>query len=426
RKATSPPLWRTRRTRGPFPRLRPRAGPGPFRRSIKGENADEAEGGERQVSSESPRQDSPGLRMGRPFGIPVYVSPTWFIVAAFITLTYKDSVSGSLPGLSDGAAYAVAFAFAVLLYLSVLLHELAHCVMAKRYGLPVRRITLYLLGGVSEIEREPESPGREFMVAFAGPLLSLGLAGVGFLLDMFVVPQDGIPSVLVWQLWVANLIVGVFNLLPGLPLDGGRMLRAGVWKAVGDSGSGTVAAAWGGRVLAIAMVVVPFALSIGSGQAPSTAFVLWSVLLAAFIWFGATQSLRSARVRARIPQVSARALARRAIPVTADVPLAEALRRAAEAQAGALVVVDHDGRPIAVVNEAAVAATPEQRRPWVNVGSLARTLEPSLVLSADLSGEALIGAMRETPAGEYLLVERGGEVYGVLSTADVNRVFSGV
>ncbi|SDR25181.1 site-2 protease family protein [Thermostaphylospora chromogena] len=364
--------------------------------------------------------------MGRPFGIPVYVSPTWFIVAAFITLTYKDSVSGSLPGLSDGVAYAVAFAFAVLLYLSVLLHELAHCVMAKRYGLPVRRITLYLLGGVSEIEREPESPGREFMVAFAGPLLSLGLAGVGFLLDMFVVPQDGIPSVLVWQLWVANLIVGVFNLLPGLPLDGGRMLRAGVWKAVGDSGSGTVAAAWGGRVLAIAMVVVPFALSIGSGQAPSTAFVLWSVLLAAFIWFGATQSLRSARVRARIPQVSARALARRAIPVTADVPLAEALRRAAEAQAGALVVVDHDGRPIAVVNEAAVAATPEQRRPWVNVGSLARTLEPSLVLSADLSGEALIGAMRETPAGEYLLVERGGEVYGVLSTADVNRVFSGV
>lgn len=364
--------------------------------------------------------------MGRPLGIPVYVSPTWFIVAALITISYKDVVSASLPWLTEMAAYLVAFAFAVLLYVSVLLHELAHCVMAKRYGLPVRRITLYLLGGVSEIEREPDSPGREFLVAFAGPLLSLGLAVVGFGLDVFVVPEGGVADVLVWQLWVANLIVGVFNLLPGLPLDGGRMLRAGVWKITRDSGRGTVAAAWAGRGLAIVMVVGPFALALLSGQPPGTTFVLWSVLLAAFIWFGASQSLRSARLRARIPHVNARSLARRAIPVTSDVPLAEALRRAVEARAGALVVVDHDGRPIAVVNEAAVEATPSHRRPWVNVGSVARTLEPSLVLAADLSGEALIAAMRETPAGEYLLVERGGEVYGVLSTADVNRIFSGV
>ncbi|WP_285776173.1 site-2 protease family protein [Microtetraspora sp. NBRC 13810] len=364
--------------------------------------------------------------MGRPFGIPVYVSPTWFIVAAIITVTYKDSVQSSLPGLGEVASYAVAFAFAVLLYVSVLLHELAHCVVAKAYGLPVRRITLYLLGGVSEIEREPDSPGKEFMVAFAGPLLSLGLAAAGFLLDVFVVPDDGILGVLTWQLWVANLIVGVFNLLPGLPLDGGRMLRAGVWKATRDSGAGTIAAAWVGRGLAVVLVIAPFALSLTSGQAPGMFFVIWSVLLAGFIWFGATQSLRTARVRARIPQVNARTLARRAIPVTSEVPLAEALRRAAEAQAGAIVVVDHDGRPIAIVNEAAVEATPEQRRPWVTVGSLARTLEPSLVLGAELSGEALIDAMRETPAGEYLLVERGGEVYGVLVTADVNRVFSGV
>ncbi|MCG5214925.1 site-2 protease family protein [Streptosporangium sp. KLBMP 9127] len=364
--------------------------------------------------------------MGRPFGIPVYVSPTWFIVAAFITITYKENVQISLPGLNEVASYGVAFAFAVLLYLSVLLHELAHCVMAKWYGLPVRRITLYLLGGVSEIEREPETPGKEFMVAFVGPLLSLGLAAAGFLLDVFVVPEGGILGVLTWQLWVANLIVGVFNLLPGLPLDGGRMLRAGVWKASGSSGSGTVAAAWGGRGLAIVLVAVPFALALMSGQAPATPFVLWSVLLAGFIWFGATQALRSARVRARIPQVNARSLARRAIPVTPDVPLAEALRRASEAKAGAMVVVDHDGRPIALVNEAAVEATPEQRRPWVTAGSLARSLEPSLVLPADLTGEELIDAMRDTPAGEYLLVERGGEVYGVLTTADVNRVFSGV
>lgn len=158
--------------------------------------------------------------MGRPFGIPVYVSPTWLIVAAFITYSFQSVVAYWLPDLSIPITYVVAFVFAVLLYVSVLLHELAHCVVARMYGLPVRRITLYLLGGVSEIEREPETPGREFMVAFAGALLSLGLAGLGFAASRVIDPGT-IPGILVFQLWVANLIVGIFNLLPGLPLDGG-------------------------------------------------------------------------------------------------------------------------------------------------------------------------------------------------------------
>jgi Zn-dependent protease/CBS domain-containing protein len=298
--------------------------------------------------------------------------------------------------------------------------------VAKHYGLPVRRITLYLLGGVSEIEREPETAGREFNVAFAGPLLSLGLALVGYLVSEFLIPSTGIVSVLIWQLWVSNLIVGIFNLLPGLPLDGGRMLRAAVWKVTSNSGKGTVAAAWVGRGVAVAVVVVPLLLNLMAGQDPARWDMLWSVVLAAFIWMGASQSLRVARVRARLPQLQARLLARRAIPVTAEVPLAEALRRTREAGAGAIVVVDHDGRPVGIVKEAAVEATPEQRRPWVTVGALSRTLEPSLVLGADLEGESLLDAMRDTPAGEYLLVERGGEVYGVLATADVNRMFSGV
>ncbi|MFC3819099.1 site-2 protease family protein [Planomonospora venezuelensis] len=362
--------------------------------------------------------------MGRPFGIPVYVSPTWFIVAAFITFLYQPTVLGRLPGLSTELSYVVALAFAVLLYVSVLLHELAHCVVAKMYGLPVRRITLYLLGGVSEIEREPETPGREFMVAFAGPLLSLGLGGAGYALGRILDP-DTILGELTLQLWFANLIVGIFNLLPGLPLDGGRMLRAGVWKVTRNSGSGTVVAAWGGRVLAVLLVAWPIVLSLMSGQEPIWFMLIWSVLLASFIWFGSTQALVGARMRARIPQVNARALARRAIAVTADVPLAEALRRTAEAQAGAMVVVDHEGRPTGIVNEVAVEATPEARRPWVTVGSLARSLEPELVLAADLAGESLIDAMRGAPAGEYLLVERGGEIFGVLATSDVNRVFIG-
>jgi len=369
---------------------------------------------------------SPGMRMGRPFGIPVYVSPTWLIVAGLITVVVQPQVADGLPGHSEPVTYAVALIFAVLLYLSVLLHELAHCVVAKRYGLPVRRITLYMLGGVSEIEREPETAGREFAIAFAGPLVSLGLAGVGYALSEFVLPPYGVLSVLVWELWTSNLIVGVFNLLPGLPLDGGRILRAAVWKVAGSSVTGTTVAAWVGRALAVAVISIPLLFYLMAGQPPSIWGLVWTLILASFIWMGASQALRVARVRARLPQLRARLLARRAIEVTADVPLSEALRRAQEAGAGAVVIVDHEGRPTAIVNEAAVNATPEHRRPWISVGAVARTLEPALVLGADLEGESLLDAMRSSPAGEYLLVERGGEIYGVLATSDVNRVFTGV
>ena len=141
----------------------------------------------------------------------------------------------------------------------------------------------------------------------------------------------------------------------------------------------------------------------------------------------------SARARAssarRIASASGRlagiGMARRAIPIPANLPLAEAIRRADAAQARALVVVDHEDRPIAIVNETAVMATPPQRRPWIEAGALARTIDPGLVLPADLSGMALIEAVRRTPASEYLLVEHTGQVFGVLATADLDHAFAG-
>jgi CBS domain-containing protein len=124
--------------------------------------------------------------------------------------------------------------------------------------------------------------------------------------------------------------------------------------------------------------------------------------------------------------VLSRRLARKAISVAADTPLAEAIRRADESQAGAVVIVDHDDRPITILNETAVMATPLHRRPWIEAVALARMLEPSLVLPADLSGMALLDAIRRAPASEYLLVEPSGQVCGVLAARDVDRAFAGV
>ena len=369
------------------------------------------------------RDPRSGLVIARVLGIPIVVSPYWFLVAAILVYLYANSLDSTVSPSST--RYLVSAAFVVLLYVSVLIHELSHCAVARAFGLSVRRIILYPLGGFSEIEREPPTPLQEFAVSAAGPAISLVLAGLAALVTR-VVP-DGLPNLLIDQLFRANLLVAIFNLLPGLPLDGGRIFRAAIWRLTGRPVSATIAAAWAGRVLAVALVAVPLALYRGQFASLLTStYGLWLAFIAIFMWVQAGQAISAARVRQRLPAISARALARRAIPVPAATPLAEAVRQADAAQARALVVVDHDGNPIALVNEDAVIATPEQRRPWIEVGSMARALGPGLVLPADLSGLELIEAVQSTPATEYLLVEPSGQIYGVLVAADLNRAFAGV
>ncbi|MFE1194364.1 site-2 protease family protein [Streptomyces olivaceoviridis] len=377
-----------------------------------------------------PKEPGGGILMGRPFGVPVYVAPSWFLVAALITWVFGGQLDRVLPELG-AARYLVSLFFAVAFYASVLVHELAHTIAAIRFKLPVRRIQLQFFGGVSEIEKEAETPGREFVLAFVGPLLSLVLAGL-FYLAMKPVEPGTVPGVLLAGLMVSNLIVAIFNLLPGLPLDGGRMLRAVVWKISGKPMTGTVAAAWVGRALAVSVLIgLPLLNQSGAlggsgedmGGMDTVTDALLAAILAAIIWTGAGNSLRMARLREHLPELRARTLTRRAVPVENDTPLSEALRRANAAGARALVVVDADGTPLSLVREAAIVGVPEHRRPWVAVSGLAQELTDGMRVSAELAGEELLDVLRATPATEYLVVEETGEIYGVLSAADVERAF---
>jgi Zn-dependent protease len=369
-----------------------------------------------------PGRREPGtLRIGQIGGVDVLVRSSWLLVAALISVLIAPAVDDVQPGLG-GWRYLAGLAFAVLLYLSVLLHEMSHALMAKRYGLPVRSITLHFLGGVTEIDGEPDTPGREFGVSVVGPLTSIAV-GLVFLVLYPAVP-DGLIGLAVGALAGANLIVGVLNLVPGLPLDGGRVLRAGVWKATGNPHRATIVAGWGGRIAAVAALAYPFAAQAITGSpAPLTDFVL-ALVVAAFLWSGATSAILSAKVRRRLPALKARALARRTLTVPHDLPLAEAVRRAQEEQAGSIVVLHPTGEPSGIVNESAVLATPDDRRPWLPVSAVARTVEPGLSLPVDIEGEPLIRAMQRTPASEYLLVEPDGGIYGVLVTEDVDRAFA--
>ncbi len=371
---------------------------------------------------EAPRPPRPPgtFRIGSVAGSDVLVSSSWFVVAALIAFVMAPAVERVSPGLG-GWKYVAGFLFAVILYLSVLLHEASHAVMAKRYGFPVTSITLHFLGGMTAIEGESRRPREEFMIAVVGPLTSLAVGGVAVGLS-FVTP-DGLLLMAVQGLAGANLLVGVLNLVPGLPLDGGRVLRSGIWKLTGSMHTGTIVAGWGGRITAVAVLAYPLALEpLLDRPADIIDFVLAAVI-SLFLWSGATAAMASARMRRKLPGLVARDLARRTITVPDDLPLAEAVRRAREAEAGSIVTVTSAGRPVGLVNESAVLATPEDRRPWVAVSTVSRTLDTGLSLPVTISGEDLILAISRTPAAEYLLVEEDGGIFGVLATTDVDRAF---
>lgn len=370
---------------------------------------------------DQPVRRPPGtIRIGSIAGSDVLVSSSWFLVAGLVAVLVAPRVDQVQPGLGAWK-YVAGLAFAVILYMSVLLHEASHALMARRYGFPVSSITLHFLGGMTAIEGEANRPRQEFMIAVVGPLTSIavGLAAVG----MWFVTPDGLLRMAVEGLAGANLLVGVLNLVPGLPLDGGRVLKSVVWGATGNVHRGTIVAGWGGRVTAAAVLCWPIFQESVLGRPPDVIDFILALVIALFLWSGATSAMASARLRRRLPGLVARDLARRTLTVPDDLPLGEAVRRAQEAEAGSIVTVTSGGRPTGVVNEAALLATPEDRRPWVAVSTVARTLDEGLSLPVGIGGEELILAISRNPASEYLLLDEDGSIYGVLTTADVDRAF---
>ncbi|WP_242498405.1 site-2 protease family protein [Nocardioides ganghwensis] len=368
-----------------------------------------------------PPQRAPGtLRIGSIAGIDVLVTSSWFIVAVLISLTFAPRIEDAQPGLGFWK-YVAGFVFAVVLYLSVLLHEASHAVVAQRLGYGVNSITLHFLGGMTEIDGQSRRPRHEFWIAVVGPLTSIavGLAAGA----LWLVVPDGLVRLALGGLAGANLIIGALNLVPGLPLDGGRVLKAAVWGASGNQHRGSIVAGWGGRITALALLAWPVVMEPVTGQQPTILDLVLVFILGLFLWTGATAAMAHARIRERLPALVARPLARRTLTVPEDLPLAEAVRRAQEAAAGSIVTVATDGSPAGIVSEAAVTAMPADRRPWVAVSTVARKLEQGLTLPATVAGEDLILAISRRPAEEYLLVEADGTIYGVLSTADVDRAF---
>jgi Zn-dependent protease/CBS domain-containing protein len=218
------------------------------------------------------------VRLLSVFGIPINVNASWVFIYALITWTLAVGYfPRQLPGLEPIAYWANGLLAAFLLFVSVLIHELAHSLVAIGNGMTVRGITLHLLGGVSQLDEEPPNPRTEFLMAAAGPLTSLGLAALLSLVGVAVDAPWG-DAILAYLMRV-NLAIGLFNLIPGLPLDGGRLLRAIVWRSTGDFRRATATASGVGRAVAIGLI------ALGAWQAFAGSFLsgLWLVLIGLFL-----------------------------------------------------------------------------------------------------------------------------------------------
>lgn len=219
-----------------------------------------------------------GWRIGSVFGIPLYIDLSWFIILFLIALPTAANWQLSYPEWSVTTAYLSAFAMTLLFFGSVLLHELGHSLVALSQGIKVTSIKLFLFGGIASIERESKTPGKAFQVAIAGPAVSLVLS---VLLALVANAYPGVNppiKVIAQYLATTNLVLALFNLLPGLPLDGGQVVKAAVWKATGSRFKGIRWAAKSGAILGwTAIALGGFSLLSGASNG------LWFILLG---WFG--------------------------------------------------------------------------------------------------------------------------------------------
>lgn len=365
------------------------------------------------------------LRLGRIAGIPIGASWSVLLIALLIAWPLAGTLlPGQAPGLA-AATYWLAGAVGAGLFLaSLLAHELGHAVVARRAGLRVRGITLWLLGGVAQLEDEPASPRDELRVAIVGPAVSLALA-VGFGLAavaLGIIGSSTVAVVVAGWLAVGNTALALFNLLPAAPLDGGRVLRGLLWRRHGDRARASLTATRAGQLVGGALIVYGL-LGTLTGWGIGT---LWTVLVGWFLTTAARQERDQAVLRHDLGGLRAGDVMTPA-PVTAPAwfTVDAFLRNYVEPwRLTALPLRTFEGQPAGVVTVAALESVPPQRRHIVRAGDVAIPMSAVLVVAPDQPVTDLLGRLGGGSA--VAAVVANGELLGLITPAELARATSSV
>ena len=316
-----------------------------------------------------------GLRIGHVFGIPIYVHPSWFVIFALITFSLATQFTQQHPHWSHAQHWSLGILTSLLFFGSVVFHELAHSAVATRYRIPVASITLFVFGGIARIGREPDNAKQEFNIAVAGPLSSYFLSGVFFLLLRLFPRSEMLGALAFWLAWV-NFGLATFNLVPGFPLDGGRIFRALVWGITHSYERATRLAARSGRLIAYAMIVF------GSWHALSGDFIggLWIAFIGWFLLTAAQESVAQVAVRTALAGLRASDVMSHEIPtVGREISLEEYGQQILRTGRRCHLVIS-DGRLLGLMDVRALNSVPRDQ--WSGTSVQAAMIPRDKILSA--------------------------------------------
>lgn len=365
----------------------------------------------------------PSIKLGRIKGIEIGLHYSWFIIALLIVFSLAGHFHLVNPQWSQALAWSVAAITGLLFFASILAHELSHAAVAKSRGMPVQSITLFALGGVANMEREPSDAKSEFWMALAGPLTSIvvGLVFLGIAWGAGWRPASGTPPVPLWAglVWLGyiNIALAIFNMIPGYPLDGGRVLRSIIWGINGNLIRATRIAGGVGQFIAIAFIafgLLSFFTGAGFGG-------LWLALIGWFLANAAAASRRSVEMSASLGDVRVQDI------MSQDCPSVDAqmdLRTFAEdyllRSGRRCFVVEHDGRVRGLVTINDLKRIDRERWPFVKVNDILRPLEQLRTVSPDtLLTQALELMVRDDL--NQLPVMSDGHMEGIISRNQLLR-----
>lgn len=357
------------------------------------------------------------FELGRLFGIPLRLHFSWFLVLLLFTYSLATFLGSLRPWWSTEVRWGMALAASMMLFVSVIAHELSHSLVALRYGIRVRSITLFMFGGAAHIAREAPRPGMELLIALAGPVCSVLLAllflGAGYLVERFSVHV----AVMMSWLFLMNMALGVFNLIPGFPLDGGRVLRAVLWAVSGNYAAATRVATMGGYATALLLIGLGVYLFIVSRSAIQG---MWLALVGWFLFQAAFMSYRQHRQRRHLEGMTARELMRTPLPeVSPDAAVQDLIDSGALRDRRGLVVVE-DGRAVGLVAASSVGRLSRRARAAARARHVMSPVERADAVAPDDGSDRVLEGLEDSETGMLAVVD-SGELVGVITPEDVMR-----
>ncbi len=357
-----------------------------------------------------------GLRLGRIFGIPIYLHASWFIIFVLITVSLATQFTAQHAGWSSAQHWALGIITSLLFFASVVFHELGHSVVAMRYRIPVLSITLFVFGGLARIGREPSSAKQEFNIAIAGPLASFFLAGGFFLVWRF---SGGVEMLAAAARWLAgiNFALATFNLVPGFPLDGGRILRAIAWGITHDFVRATRVASRGGELFAYLLIFL------GIWQALSGSWMngLWLAFIGWFLLSAARESLAQVAIRNTLRGMRAADIMSQDIPsVSRDISIEEYVHEVLRT-GRRYHIVTGNGAPVGLITLHAVREVP--REEWPNTSVQAAMLPRDRIHSVTPE-EPLLAVLERMQSEDInqMPVMNDGQLVGMITRDSILRV----